>query len=60
MGFALTKNLFSSLSFIAKSPICPDKDFYKTSTHIASVFSIDLALSLPKISWHPWRSWRWQ
>jgi len=59
MGFALTKCLLISLILEAK-PLCPEKDFFETPTYFAPVFLIDLALSLPNFSWHPWRSWRWQ
>jgi hypothetical protein len=60
MGFALTECLFSLLSLKAKSAICPQNGFCKTFTHFIPETAIDLVLSLLNVSWHPWRSWRWQ
>ena len=60
MGFALIECLFSSLSFEAKSAICPQNGFCKTFSYFVPNTAIDLVLSLPNFSWHPWRSWRWQ
>jgi hypothetical protein len=60
MGFALAECLFSLLSFEAKSAICRQNGFCKTLIYFIPETAIDLVLSLPNFSWHPWRSWRWQ
>ena len=60
MDVALTECLFSFLSIEAKSAIRPQNDFCKTFAYFVPNTAIDLVLSLPNFSWHPWRSWRWQ
>lgn len=60
MDVVLKECLFSLLSFETKSAICPQNGFCKTFTNFIPETAIDLVLSLPKFSWHPWRSWRLQ
>jgi hypothetical protein len=60
MGFALAEYLFSFLSLEAKSAIRLQNGFCKTFAYFIPETAIDLVLSLPHFSWHPWRSWRWQ